>query len=62
MERGEENHKMESSIGSEQKESEVKCVILIKSTEHQKVTSGAVGLYQALHEISAFILTFNIDV
>lgn len=45
MERGGENHKMESSISLEQKESEVKYVILIKSTEHKKVTSREMGLY-----------------
>lgn len=49
MERGGENHKMESSISLEQKESKVKYVTLIKSTEHKKITSGEVGLYEALH-------------
>lgn len=43
MERGGENHKIESSISLEQKESEVKYIILIKSTKStKKVTSGEV--------------------
>lgn len=45
MGRGEENHKMESSISLEQKEAEVKYVILIKRTEPKKVISGEVGLH-----------------